>query len=487
MAGVAAATANNAAGIAGVGWNIRILPLRALGKCGGDLTDIEAAIRWAAGLSVPGVPANPNPAQVISLSLGGGDTCDATMQDAVDAAIAAGAVVVAATGNAGAIGLISPANCNGVIAVTAHTINGENADYANIGPGTTVSAPGGGPPVELGKNDPINNPSFDGYYIHSTVLFGPTSPTSSSAGGSTGSAYAGFTGTSPATPQVAGIAALMKSLAPELTPANIRSYLSTNMRPYPTGSACAPGGAFVGQCGAGLVDATQAMMNVGTLALPAAAAGSDQIVAPGTAVSLNGSTSKAFNGKAITSYQWTQTAGSPNVTLATPSAATTTFTAPATGTLTFRLRVTDDAAKVGDDFVNVRINSAPVLASAPAAQSATVGSIVTFGVAATDADSDPLTFVAASGSSVPLTALSPAGQFSWNTAGYPAGTYQLLYFATDGTAQSTSQTVSITLTGGSAANPPASGGGGGGGALPWLQLVLLAALLTAPRVGNRKR
>ena len=32
----------------------------------------------------------------------------------------------------GELGLIAPANCNGVIAVTAHTINGENADYANI-------------------------------------------------------------------------------------------------------------------------------------------------------------------------------------------------------------------------------------------------------------------------------------------------------------------------------------------------------------------
>ena len=70
MAGVAAATANNATGIAGVAWNIRILPVRALGKCGGSLSDIAEAIRWAAGLPVPGVPTNTTPAQVISLSLG---------------------------------------------------------------------------------------------------------------------------------------------------------------------------------------------------------------------------------------------------------------------------------------------------------------------------------------------------------------------------------------------------------------------------------
>ncbi len=46
------------------------LPVRALGKCGGSLSDIAEAIRWAAGLQVPGVPANPTPAQVINLSLG---------------------------------------------------------------------------------------------------------------------------------------------------------------------------------------------------------------------------------------------------------------------------------------------------------------------------------------------------------------------------------------------------------------------------------
>ncbi len=78
------------------------------------------------------------------------------MQSAVNAAIAAGAVVVAATGNEGAAGISAPANCIGVMAVTAHTINGENADYANIGAAgsagakPTVSAPGGGTPTLLG-------------------------------------------------------------------------------------------------------------------------------------------------------------------------------------------------------------------------------------------------------------------------------------------------------------------------------------------------
>ena len=101
VAGIIAATANNATGVAGIGWNVRILPVRALGKCGGSLSDIAEAIRWSAGGAVAGVPANTTPAKVINLSLGVATACSMTMQSAVDAARAAGAVVVAATGNDG--------------------------------------------------------------------------------------------------------------------------------------------------------------------------------------------------------------------------------------------------------------------------------------------------------------------------------------------------------------------------------------------------
>ncbi|MGZ9075129.1 MAG: S8 family serine peptidase, partial [Burkholderiaceae bacterium] len=269
MSGVAAANTNNSMGIAGVAWNVRILPVRALGKCGGSLSDIAEAIRWAAGLPVPNVPANTTPAQVVNLSLGGGASCPANLQSAVDAAIAAGAVVVAATGNDGAIGPSAPANCNGVIAVTAHTINGENADYANIGaamgagPQPTISSPGGGSPTSLGAGGPTDDPNWFGFYIWSTVLFGNTTPSSGDSQNPprVGPAYAGFTGTSAATPQVAAVAALIKSMIPSASPATIRNFIVTTMRPHPTGGACtiAPPGGFMGQCGPGLLDANAAV------------------------------------------------------------------------------------------------------------------------------------------------------------------------------------------------------------------------------------
>ena len=280
MSGVAAASAGNAMGIAGIGWNVRILPVRALGKCGGSLSDIAEAIRWAAGLPVPGVPANPTPAQVINLSLGSDPTqvCDGTMQGAVDAAINAGAVVVAATGNDGGVRLSVPASCNGVIAVTAHTINGDNADYANIGavggapPQPTISSPGGGKPTLLGVGGPTDDPNWFGYFIWSTVLFGNTTPTSADSQNPprTGPAYAGFTGTSAATPQVAAVAALIKSIIPGATPAQIRAFLVNNVRPHPAGGACTipPPGGFMGQCGPGLLDANLALRAAALVAPP---------------------------------------------------------------------------------------------------------------------------------------------------------------------------------------------------------------------------
>ena len=283
VAGVAAAMSNNAQGIAGIAWNVRILPVRALGKCGGSLSDIAEAIRWAAGLAVPGVPTNPTPARVINLSLGGGATCAVTLQSAVNEAIAAGSVVVAATGNESVAGLSAPSNCVGVIAVTAHTINGENADYANVGPPggdvnppggpdaqPTISAPGGGSPFFLGAGGPTDDSNWAGYYIWSTILFGNTTPSSGGGAGGTsaGPAYTGVVGTSAATPQVAAVAALIKSMLPNASPAQIRTYIVNSVRPHPTGGACATGGGAAGQCGPGLLDANGAVRAAAPFAPP---------------------------------------------------------------------------------------------------------------------------------------------------------------------------------------------------------------------------
>jgi serine protease len=134
VAGTLGAAVNNGSGVSGVNWRNPILNVRVLGKCGGALSDIADGIRWAAGLPVPGVPANPTPARVINLSLAGTGACGAILQSAVTDAIANGAVVVAAAGNdSDDVANHWPANCNGVVAVAATSKDGSRAYYSNYG------------------------------------------------------------------------------------------------------------------------------------------------------------------------------------------------------------------------------------------------------------------------------------------------------------------------------------------------------------------
>ena len=126
VAGIIAAQVNGYGGV-GVAPGVRILPVRAIGRCGGYMSDVVDAMRWAAGLPVAGAPANPNPARVLNLSLGSAadSPCSLLQQQAVDEIVAANVMVVAAAGNEGVNGMGAPANCDQVIAVAAHTRQGE--------------------------------------------------------------------------------------------------------------------------------------------------------------------------------------------------------------------------------------------------------------------------------------------------------------------------------------------------------------------------
>jgi len=96
---IGAVATNDGSGVAGGAWNVTIVPVRALGRCGGLQSDINEAILWAAGvqpviLEGPGgaeVFDNPNPADIINLSLGfrAPDGCPRSTQDAINQAVAA--------------------------------------------------------------------------------------------------------------------------------------------------------------------------------------------------------------------------------------------------------------------------------------------------------------------------------------------------------------------------------------------------------------
>ena len=230
VSGTIAAKTNNGVGVSGVAYNAKVVPVRVLGKCGGYTSDIADAIIWASGGSVAGVPANPNPARVINMSLGGGGACDTTTQNAINSARSRGTVVVVAAGNEGVDASSSnPANCAGVITVAATNRSGGRAYYSNFGAVVDVAAPGG-------------DARTSGGGILSTLNAGTTSPGADS--------YAWYQGTSMATPHVAGVVALMLSKNPSMTPDQVESTLKSTARAFP--ASCSG-------CGAGLVDANAAL------------------------------------------------------------------------------------------------------------------------------------------------------------------------------------------------------------------------------------
>lgn len=146
VAGIIAAKQGNATGVSGVAPNVRILAVRVIGKCGGTTSDITDAIRWSAGGSVSGVPDNPNPADVINLSLGGTARCLSSFRSAIEFAQSRGVTVVAAAGNEGApVSSAVPANCPGVISVVASNADGKRPNWSNYGTRSlpaTITAPG---------------------------------------------------------------------------------------------------------------------------------------------------------------------------------------------------------------------------------------------------------------------------------------------------------------------------------------------------------
>ncbi len=227
VAGTIAAVTNNGSGIAGVAPGAKVLPLRVLGRCGGYTSDIADAIVWASGGTVTGLPANPTPARVINLSLGGSGACDITTQNAINSARSRGTVVVVAAGNSNADAAnFSPASCAGVITVAAVGRTGGKASYSNFGAKVTLAAPGGD----------------SGAGILSTLNAGTSVPGADS--------YASYMGTSMATPHVAGVVALMLAKNPALTPDDVAARLKSSVRAFP--AAC-------NLCGSGLINASAAV------------------------------------------------------------------------------------------------------------------------------------------------------------------------------------------------------------------------------------
>jgi serine protease len=197
VAGIVAAGINGF-GVVGVAPEIRVLPVRVSSCGGGGQTAILNGVRWAAGLAVPGYPVNPNPADVINISMGALAACDSVSQAVFDEVTSVGALVIAAAGNERLPASNSyPANCRNVMSVGSSLDNGDRASYSNYGSDVDVYAPGG--PLTSG--------------ILSTIDIGADRPR--------GDGYARYPGTSMATPVVSGTAALILSVDRSLLPGQV--------------------------------------------------------------------------------------------------------------------------------------------------------------------------------------------------------------------------------------------------------------------------
>lgn len=184
VAGIISANVNNGEGIAGMMWGGKILPVKALDKSGSGTTySVAQGIIWAAD----------NGAKVINLSLG--NYADAQfLHEAIKYAYDKDVVLVAATGNDNTERPGYPAAYPEVLSVSATDYNLNKASFSNYGDYVDVVAPG----ESIASTYPDNQ-------------------------------YAALSGTSMASPHVAALAALIRSVNPELRNTEVMDIIRNNV------------------------------------------------------------------------------------------------------------------------------------------------------------------------------------------------------------------------------------------------------------------
>ena len=217
VAGISSARSNNSTGIASIGFSCKLIAIKAT-------TSASAITNGYDGI-VYAVAAG---ADVINMSWGGTGS-STTAQNVITWASQQGVVLVAAAGNSNVNTMFYPAAYTECIAVAATSSNDAKASFSNYGSWVDISAPG--------------NNIYSTYYNNT---------------------YANNSGTSMASPLVAGLAGLMLSLNPGLTPADIRNCITSTAVNINSQNP-----SYIGQLGTGRIDANAAMSCISaTLLLP---------------------------------------------------------------------------------------------------------------------------------------------------------------------------------------------------------------------------
>ena len=184
VAGVLGAVMNNDAGIAGIA-QVQLMAVKVMNDSGeGTDAYVASGIRWAVD----------HGADIVTMSLGV-EGPSSTLETAIGYASSHGVVTVAASGNSGSSYVSYPAAYPSVIAVGAVDSTESRASFSNFGSNLDLMAPG--------------------VSIYSTQG---------------GSSYQQLSGTSTAAPFVAGVAALMLSVNPALTPVEIGNVMNATAK-----------------------------------------------------------------------------------------------------------------------------------------------------------------------------------------------------------------------------------------------------------------
>jgi len=518
VAGILGAITNNGMGIAGTTWAGKLLPVRAVGVCGGLDSDIISGMLWAAGIAVSGAPINTTPANVINLSLGGSGACPADWQDAISQVTARGVLIVASAGNESGP-MDTPANCTGVAGVVGLRQAGTKVGYSSLGPQASLGAPAG---------NCVNNPSDTAPCIDSlitTTNLGAQGPSTNDYTGqyycdpTTGSYTNGNCtignnqyrtynlGTSFSAPQVAGVGALMLAVNAKLNSCQLISRLKEGALPFPQSSVgattqppmCPSADPNTGECictndgqtcGAGMANApgalAAALRPIAAVAVPAS-------VSPGQVVQLKATGSAAVTGHALSTFGWSN-AGGLNLTIQDANTSTASVTLPSCGLATVALTVTDDAGR--QDTAQVVISPTSVTTTAPASAGQTACSVTappvqvavcpasgsvqagggTQSFAATLASTSDTSVVwqvnGIDGGNASVGTISSSGVYTPPASLPASGTVTVT--AVSAADNSATASAKLTIT-------PPPGSGGGGGALDWLTLLGAACAVVRRR------
>lgn len=313
VAGLIGATSDNGEGISSIGFNVSLLAIKAAGPNANQIAAAYEGVQWAAD----------NGADVINMSWGS-DEYSRTAQNLINTINGKGVVLIAAAGNDDSSGVHYPSAYENVISVASTDWNDRKSRFSNYSESVDISAPGG-----------ISSP-------------GPAGLLSTTFRSGTFGNYDTYQGTSMATPVVSGLAGLLLSINPRLTPGEVRDILINSVDDI---SAANP--TFEGMLGTGRINAYKAVLN--TPFQPTASFTTPvKVVVPGTSIDFK-NTARGVP----SNYTWTFEGGTPN-TSNDPNPENITYNNPGVYDVTLRVSNKYGTSTVTyNDYIQVVTDPAP--------------------------------------------------------------------------------------------------------------------------------